>query len=101
MKRLIVIIFILPLLTACPENPNEEEKDHVEGFRNDGYNYTKSIKKGYKKIRFQMPDAFKENYMTDHCFKSDAFSRRDFPLGVVFSVERLTKNDVNSELFED
>lgn len=105
MKRLIVIIFIVPLLTgltACNEkNPNEEEKDHVENFRNNGYNYTKLKKQGYKKIRFMVPDALKYNYTTNYCFKPDALSRRDFPLGIVFSVERLTKNDVNSELFED
>lgn len=103
MKRLIVIIFILPLLiTACDEtDPNEQEQDHVEAFRANGYNYTKLKKQGYKRIRFMLPEALKYNYSTEYCFKSDALSRRDFPLGVVFSVERLTEDDVHSELFEE
>ncbi|MDH4471215.1 MAG: hypothetical protein QE487_01335 [Fluviicola sp.] len=101
MKRLIVMIFLLPLLTACPDGGNEENEDTLKAFRENGYNFSEFKKQGYKNIRFKMPKSFEVDYGNNYCYKPSALSRRDYALGVIFTVERFTEDDLESELMED
>ena len=100
MKRLIVMIILLPLLTACPAD-NEEAEDTLKTFRENDYNFSEFKKQGYKNIRFKMPKSFDIDYGNRHCYKSSALNRRDYTLGIIFTVERFTEDDLESELMED
>ena len=101
MKRLIFFLILLPLLTACPDNSNQDKEDHIKAFRENGYDFTNLKKQGYKNIKFKMPANFEYDYGTQYCFKNSGLVRRDASLGIVFTVERLTENDLESELMED
>jgi len=101
MKRLIPFLMLLPFLTACPSNSNQDSEDYLKAFRENGYNFTNLKKQGYKNIKFKMPSSFEYDYGTQYCFKNSALTRRDASLGIVFTVERLTESDLESELMED
>lgn len=101
MKRLIVMIFLLPLLTACPSGGNEDAEDALKAFRENGYNFTNFKKQGYKNIRFKIPKSFEIDYGNSYCYKSSSLNRRDYALSVIFTVERFTEDDLESELMED
>lgn len=101
MKRLIVIILMIPLLTACPGNADKEQKDTAAAFRENGYNFVSYKKQDYKNIRFKLPKAFEFDYGSGYCYKRSSLNRRVFALGVIFTVERFTEDDLESELMED
>ena len=48
-----------------------------------------------------MPKSFDIDYGNRHCYKSSALNRRDYTLGIIFTVERFTEDDLESELMED
>lgn len=103
MKRLIVLLLIVPLLTACPgkADPDKDREDSVASFRDHGYNFIAFKKQDYKNIRFKMPKSFEFDYGGGYCYKRSSLNRRDFPLGIIFTVERFTEDDLESELMED
>jgi hypothetical protein len=101
MKRLIVIIFILPLLTACPKNKEEERTDTAKAFRENGYNFPGYKKITYKNIKLQVPTSFEFDYGTSYCYKQSALCRRDYALGVIFTAERFDEDDLESEMMMD
>lgn len=101
MKQLILILLIIPLLTACPDKSDDKRQDNLEAFRSNHFNFTSLEKRSYKKIRFRLPKAFKYDYNTGYGYKTDAFARRDYDLGIIFTVERFTDDDLESELMED
>ncbi len=101
MKRLIFFLILLPFLSACPDNSDKDQEDHVKAFRENGYDFTNLKKQGYKNIKFKMPTSFEFDYGMQYCFKNSGLVRRDQQLGIVFTVERLTENDLESELMED
>ncbi|MBI3240201.1 MAG: hypothetical protein HYZ43_15355 [Flavobacteriia bacterium] len=101
MKRLIVMIFLLPLLVACSSDSKEENEDTLKTFRENGYNFSGYKKQGYKNIRFKLPKSFEFDYGNRYCYKPSSLNRRDYSLGVIFTIERFTEDDLESELMED
>jgi hypothetical protein len=101
MKHLIVLILIVPLLAGCPKDREEERTDTAKAFRENGYNFPGFKKITYKNIRMQIPESFEFDYGSGYCYKASAMNRRDFALGVIFTVERFTEDDLESELMMD
>lgn len=101
MKRLIVIIFLMPLLTACPPKSQEDRTDTAKAFRENGYDFPGYKKAVYKGIKFQLPESFEYDYGNRYCYKSSSMNRRDFQLGIIFTVEKFTEDDLESELMAD
>lgn len=102
MKHFFLIILLMPLLTACPNSSSEKEKeDSAQTFRDNQYNFPSWKKQKYKNIRFKIPKSFEFDYGNQYCYKSSALTRRDFSLGIIFTVERFTEDDLESELMED
>jgi hypothetical protein len=101
MKHLIVLLFIVPLLTGCPKDKQKDRTDTAKAFRDNGYNFPEYTKLVYKNIRLQIPKSFEFDYGSGYCYKASAMNRRDFGLGVIFTVERFDEDDLESELMED
>jgi len=101
MKRLIVIILLLPLLTACPKEKEEERTDTAKAFRENGYNFPGYEKLTYKNIKLRIPTSFEYDYGSSYCYKVSALCRRDYALGIIFTVERFDEDDLESELMVD
>jgi len=100
MKHFFLIILLIPMLTACPgsNRSKQKQKDDVQAFYNNNYNFTNWKKHAYKGIKFKLPSSFEVDYGTRYCYKSSALTRRNYTLGVLFTVERFTEDDLESEL---
>jgi hypothetical protein len=101
MKRLIIIVFIVPLLMACPRKSEDERTDTAKAFRENNYDFPAYRKTAYKNIKFRLPESFEFDYGNRYCYKSSSLNRRDFQLGIIFTVERFTEDDLESELMAD
>lgn len=75
--------------------------DLVQAFRQNQYDFTDPEKTGYKNITFKLPKIFDVDYNKNYTFRNTAFRRQVYQLGVLFSVERFTENDLHSALFDE
>ena len=100
MKRLLFFLLLMPLLTACPPGKDSGE-DIVKNFRKNGYNMLPVKKHGYKKITFKLPESMEMDYSSHYTYKSDAYRYREHNIGIIFSIERFTEDDLYSTMMED
>lgn len=100
MKRLLFLLLLLPLLTACPPD-KDTSKETLKKFRKDGYNMTSLKTHVYGTIRFRLPATMQHDYSTHYAYKSTAFRRREQNLGILFTAERFQEADRYSELMEE
>lgn len=88
------------LFTACP--PNDDSAEGVQkSFQEHHYNLVDLEKKIYKNITFKLPKSFSIDYGASYTFKKGGMHRREYTLGIIFSVERFTNTDFESEFMED
>ena len=100
MKRVIFFLLLLPLINACSPG-KETSKDILKRFKTDGYNMSPLKRTVYGAIKFQLPETMEVDYSSTYAYKSTAFTRREYNLGILFSVERFTEGDLYSELMTD
>lgn len=103
MKYLIALTILIPLLfTSCASSDSEKsQQDVLKAFKDNNYNFSNYKKIRYKGIKFKLPNAFEVDYGGGYTYKPNAFLRRQYQLGIIFTVEKFTKYDINSELMED
>lgn len=103
MKFLITLAILIPMLFAsCAHSDPEKEQENVmKAFKENDYNFTSYKKKSYRGVKFKLPTSFDVDYGGGYTYKRDAFMRRNYQLGIIFTVEKFTKYDINSELLND
>lgn len=103
MKHLIILAILIPLLFAsCASSDSEERQQNVlKAFKENNYNFTNYKKVRYKGISFKLPGSFDVDFGGGYTYKPNAFLRRQYQLGIIFTVEKFTEYDINSELMED
>lgn len=102
MKHLIALTILIPLLfAACSDSSEKSQEDALKAFRENNYNFTNYKKVSYKGIKFKVPEVFDIDFGGGYTYKRNAFLRRDYLQGIIFTVEKFTDSDLNSELMED
>ncbi len=100
MKRIVLLLLLAPVLTACPPQKDRTE-DVMKKFQENHFNLELLKKEVYGKIKFQLPESMEKDYATNYVYRRQALTRRDYNLGLAFSVERFTEGDMYSEMMED
>ncbi len=90
--KLFALLSVGLLFTACPPS---DQFDAEKKIHNNNNNLPKPIKETFDGITFELSSIFEYNYDNYYTLKTEAFTRSNYDLGLRFSVESFSANEVS------